>query len=164
MWPFIQRHSQPMETWQEGSSGKKKERRKERKEGREGGRDGGRKGEGRKKENYWLLHPTFRLLLVLPLADPTPEANSKTTLCRRNMLMAILIFIFTHWQGFLCLKLLTLVTLLTFKRYWKGHKQANHFPGVTCKAPVNLPHLSLSFIFTLIVWLRSQIPLCFLNF
>lgn len=89
------------------------------------------------------LSPIFRLLLVLPLADPILQASGKTILSRRNSSWPYLLFyIHQHWQGFLCLKLLTLVMLLPHKRYWKRCKQA-HMLGVTRKIPVNLTHLSL---------------------
>ena len=100
-------------------------------------------GREHRKKKIAGLSPIFRLLLVLPLADPILQASGKTILSRRNSSWPYLLFyIHQHWQGFLCLKLLTLVMLLPHKRYWKRCKQA-HMLGVTRKIPVNLTHLSL---------------------
>lgn len=52
-------------------------------------------GREHRKKKISGLSPIFRLLLVLPLADPILEASGKTILSRRNMLMAIFIILYS---------------------------------------------------------------------
>lgn len=52
-------------------------------------------GREHRKKKIAGLSPIFRLLLVLPLADPILETSGKTILSRRNMCLAIFIILYS---------------------------------------------------------------------